>query len=133
MSRARKSAAPALEWRTSIARTGDRLKVWCHVRHLLSSGATVVELFDQVRAELEKAARDAAARDPDRPLVTSTVDLQLEFNVADPEIWLVLHDPAAVVTDVAGQLGRLQQMLEKVVAAERANIARWFPHSAASA
>ena len=133
MSCCRKAVAPALEWRITINRTGDRLAAWCHVRHLLASGATVVELFDQVRAELEHATRDAAACDPDRPPMASPVGLQLEFNVADPEIWLVLHDPAACALDMVGQLDRLQQMLEKVVAAERANIARWFPHAAVPA
>ncbi|MYM69244.1 hypothetical protein GTP45_20720 [Pseudoduganella sp. FT55W] len=103
------------------------------MRHLLASGATVVELFDQVRPELEQAARIAAAREPDRPPLASPVGLQLEFNVADPEIWLVLHDPAACLVDMVGQLDRLQQMLEKVVTAERANIARWFPHAAVPA
>lgn len=126
MSRARKTAAPALEWRTSISRTGDRLKVWCHVRHLLASGATVVELFDQMRPELECTVRAAAAHDPGRPPMESPVGLQLEFNVDDPEIWLIVHDPVSCITDMDDQLDRLGQILEKVVAAERANIARWF-------
>lgn len=121
MSRRRKAAVRALEWRITVNRTGDRLAVWCDVRHMLASGATVAELFALVRTELERATRTAAARDPGHAPMESPVAIQLEFGQVDPEIWLVVHDPGSCVEDISGHMDKLQRILEKVLSAERAS------------
>jgi hypothetical protein len=112
-----------LEWRVTTNRTGHRLAVWCDVRHMLASGATVAELFTLVRPELEQAISTAAARDPGHAPMGAPVAIQLEFGEVDPEIWLVVHDPASCVEDMSCHMDKLQRILEKVISAERAGAA----------
>ena len=122
MSRLRAVTAPALKWRTRILQVHDRLEVWCDVRHLLGSGTTVAELFDRVLPELEQAARIAAARDRDQPSLPSPVKMHMEFGEPDPDIWLVLHDPAACLAGAGagGNLDKLLHIVQSVIDAYKA-------------
>lgn len=105
---------------TSIERMGGRLEVWCEVDRLLPSGLSVAELFARVRPQLVAAIKEAAARAPGQPPVPQPVGLSMDVGDADPGLVLQVHDPAACVADMDGQLDYLQRILEKVLNGQRA-------------
>lgn len=109
-----------LELRTSIVRVPGRLEVWCEVARLLPSGLTVAELFTAVRPQLVAAIEEAAARAPDQPPAPQPVGLRMDIGAADPGLWLLVHNPAACVADMVGQLDYLQHITEKVLEGQRA-------------
>jgi hypothetical protein len=109
-----------LELRTSIVRVPGRLEVWCEVARLLPSGLNVAELFARARPELVAAIEEAAVRAPGQPPAPQPVGMSMDVGAADPGIVLQVHDPAACLTDLTGQLDYLQRIVEKVLEGQRA-------------
>lgn len=45
--------------------------------------------------------------------------MSMDVGAADPGIVLQVHDPAACLADLTGQLGYLQRIVEKVIEGQR--------------
>lgn len=110
-----------LELRTSIVRVPGRLEVWCEVARLLPSGLTVAELFAKARPQLVAVIEEAAARAPGQSPAPRPASMSMDVGAADPSIVLQVHDPAACLADLTGQLGYLQSIVEKVLEGQRAS------------
>lgn len=104
---------------TRVVPAGERLEVWCGIGRFIPSGMSVAELFAEVTPELVAAVEDAARRGAGQPPASKPVSVSMDMGAADPGLWLVVHDPAAYMADMANQLDRLQRIVERFIAAER--------------
>lgn len=104
-----------LRVQTRVEWVRGRLEVHCQVDRLLPSGLTVADLFARVLPELVAAVEVAAARAPHQPAVRKSVNVCVDVGEPDPGLRLLVHDPAACLADMDGQLGKLQRIVQGII------------------
>jgi hypothetical protein len=101
------SAPVNLECCTSVHRYAGRPRVLCEVLHFVASGLTVADMLAVVRPQLETALRAAAALAVEAGPARRPLALRVDIGDADPEIAIMVYEPAAVLADLDRYMGKL--------------------------
>lgn len=113
------TSTPAIDCRTSAPRVRGRLIVRCDIDHFIPSGLSVPELFASLRPQLVAAIKDAAARDHDGDGAPRPPSVAIDVGFADPSITLSVNSPSASLLNLDECLGKLEAILESLIATER--------------